>query len=80
MAKVQVIDPGIKYGGGSQEIRRLLKDTSELIAQVENLEQLPGQALANSLATDGEDFHSIKLGVLRMLENTIRSFSDIGGR
>jgi ppGpp synthetase/RelA/SpoT-type nucleotidyltranferase len=38
-----VVDPGIKYGGGPEDVRVILSQSSELVAMLEQMEVDPGR-------------------------------------
>lgn len=75
-----VIDPSLKYGGGSEDARSLLRDTSELIAEVERLELQPDETILHNFANLGRDVPSIKMRVLGMFDKAIGRLSGLGGR
>lgn len=50
-----LLDPGLKYGGGPGAARELLQETSQLIADLENLEQHKATAVLDAAVTEELD-------------------------
>ena len=66
-----VFDPAIKYGGGSEEVRRLLRNSSALAAQIERTEReiMAGQHAPAALGIGSEaEFFEQKQQFMNMLE------------
>jgi ppGpp synthetase/RelA/SpoT-type nucleotidyltranferase len=66
-----VFDPAIKYGGGSEEIRQLLRNSSKLAAQIEQTERevMAGRYASAALGIESEaEFFEQKQKFMNMLE------------
>lgn len=67
-----VIDPAIKYGGGDEQIRSFLSETSKLIEEVEVSEK----ALAAELVRSREYLYDVKRKLADFLQSQITKLAD----
>ncbi len=59
-----VVDPAVKYGGGPEEVRKLLNQSSDIVKQMEELELMP-------LGADQQQLGELRQQMHQLLESQI---------
>jgi putative GTP pyrophosphokinase len=87
-------DPAIKYGGGSEQIRRLLDENSQTVHRIETLERRLISSLVRAsvnvpepIPTDSTEFvklryelETIRKEMIAVMSEAIRSLQETGGQ
>ncbi|HEX9660085.1 MAG TPA: hypothetical protein VGA18_07275 [Rhodothermales bacterium] len=68
-----VIDPAVKYGGGPEDVKKLLAEYSDIVKQMEELELMPPGA-------DQQQLERLRQRIRKLLESEIIKVSKTRSR